>query len=73
MRLISQNGLVNAPFENSIIRVDKEMDSFVIYIGTNSKPVILGQYDTLNRAEDVLEDMNAAFLRNERCYHFPKR
>ena len=64
MRLISQNGAIDVPYEMSAIRND---DGLIILcvVGETGKGSVIARYSTSEKAEKAME-----MLRKEYCEHY---
>ena len=66
MRVISQNGMVDVPYENVAFTVDKS-DKYVIYGHTayEDKTCLLAKYSTEEKALKAMEKLREAYMKNE--------
>lgn len=70
MRIVSQNGTVDYPYENSVVFLDRRFEYAVSIqvIGCNEIEV-LGKYSTKEKAVKAIEELRYAYL----CYERLKR
>ena len=63
MRVISQNGMVDVPYENVALTVDKS-DGYVIHGHTayEYKPCLLAKYSTEEKAKRAMEMLHNAYV-----------
>ena len=66
MRVISQNGMVDVPYENVALTVDKS-DEYVIHGHTayEDKACLLAKYSTEEKALKVMERLRKAYINHE--------
>lgn len=66
MRVISQSGMVDVPYENVAFTVDKS-DEYVIHGHTayEYKACLLAKYSTEEKALKAIEQLRDAYMKNE--------
>ena len=66
MRVISQNGMVDVPYENVALTVDKSGE-YVIHGHTayEDKACLLAKYSTEEKALKAIEQLRDAYMKNE--------
>ena len=67
MRLITQNGLADAPYEFSALSVGRNFENYVIYVRSKlfeEKPCLFATYSTEEKAKKVMEMVQKEYL----CY-----
>ena len=60
MRIISQNGMIDVPYEISAIRKDDKL--IILYmIGETGKGIVIARYSTSEKAEKAMEMLRTAY------------
>lgn len=72
MRIISQDGNVNMPFEIATVYAEKDGDVWRIYAATAYKSRLMGSYSTGRRADKAMTRMNSIYKLNVVTYQFPQ-
>lgn len=67
MRVISQNGMVDVPYENVALSIGGMNGTFVIYGHTayEEKACVLAEYSTEEKALKAMEQLRNAYMKNE--------
>lgn len=70
MRIVSQDGTVDYPYENSVVFLDRRFEYAVSIqvIGCNEIEV-LGKYSTREKALKAIEELRYAYMRHNRFMH----
>lgn len=68
MRLISQDGTIDCPYETSSVHVDRYGDSYEIWVDCSR---VLATYSTKEKALKVMEDIRDNWLEDFAFYKFP--
>lgn len=70
MRIVSQSGTIDYPYENSVVFLDRRFEYAVSIqvIGCNEIEV-LGKYSTKEKAFKAIEELRYAYMRHNRFMH----
>ena len=67
MRIVSQSGMIDYPYENSVVFLDSRFEYAVsIQVIGCKKIEVLGKYSTKEKAVKAIEELRYAYLCNER-------
>ena len=67
MRIVSQNGTVDYPYENSVVFLDRRFEYAVSIQVTGCNEIeVLGKYSTKEKAVKAIEELRYAYLGYER-------
>lgn len=72
MRLISQDGRLDAPYENSIIYVDGEKYNKV-YVIYNNQKFLFATYPNVEKVDEILALMREKYIIREKYFIFPRK
>lgn len=74
MRLISQNGMYDVPYELCTIRIDEmPINVFIEALLVSGSCITLGKYSTKKKALDVMEEIRNEYVNCEfSWYQLPK-
>lgn len=72
MRIISQSGTCDMPYEKVVLTIGKDDDCYRIYAGTihEGEEWILASYTTKKQAMKVFNDMSFAYKHGEKVFKF---
>lgn len=68
MRLISQDGTIDCPYETSSVHVDRYEESYEIGV---DRCMVLATYSTKEKALKVMEDIRKSWMQDLAFYNFP--
>ena len=70
MRVISQNGRVNFPYENSVVFIPPREETIVrVHMTGDDESVMMAQYSTKEKAKKAMEMLRLAYENNEFYHH----
>lgn len=71
MRIVSQNGKMDLPYDTAIISVNEEDHSLVAQVPGSLPSAIIGTYDSNEEAVSVMEDIRTSFRQGHLYFCMP--
>lgn len=70
MRIVSQDGTIDYPYENSVVFLDRRFEYAVSIQVIGCKEIeVLGKYSTKEKAVKAIEGLRCAYMRHNRFMH----
>lgn len=70
MRVVSQNGRLDFPYENSIVFISPREETIVqVQMTGDYEPTMMAQYSTAEKAKKAMEMLRIAYENNEFYHH----